>query len=155
MVDFPKFGHTYSLQGWNLILWQTKSFKTKKGAFFLQSSPYILRWEMAQLIYEAIKQLELFKSGFCSWLHVCTAWKVTLELIESSYLWSPCGEQICLTHYIHFNTMVQCHFQLVISGESKLDASSFKRLKTEVGVLQYVNYSRWSCGFNYVIVSRL
>ena len=27
---------------------------------------------MAQLIYEAIKQLELFKSGFCSWLHVCT-----------------------------------------------------------------------------------
>ena len=32
--------------------------------------------------------------------------------------------------------MVQSHLQLVISGESKLDASSLKRLKTEVGVLQ-------------------
>ena len=35
--------------------------------------------------------------------------------------------------YLHFNTMVQSHLQLVISGESRLDASS---LKTEVGVLQ-------------------
>ena len=49
------------------------------------------------------------------------------------YLWSPCGEQICLTYDIHFNTMVQSHLQL----------------KTEMGVL---HYSRWSCGFNYVIV---
>jgi len=58
---------------------------------------------------------------------------VTLEL---GYLWSSCGEQICLNHYILFNTMVQSHLQLVISGESKLDASSLKRLRTEVGVLQ-------------------
>ena len=35
-----------------------------------------------------------------------------------------------------FQTMVQSHLQLVISGESKLDASSLKRFKTEVGVLQ-------------------
>ena len=34
---------------------------------------------------------------------------------------------------VHFNTMVQSHLQLVISGESRLDASS---LKTVVGVLQ-------------------
>jgi len=75
--------------------------------------------------------------------------------LNLSYLWSPCGEQICLTHYIHFNTMVQSHFQLVISGESKLDASSLKRLKLKWECYNDVKYSRWSCGFNYVIVSRL
>ena len=35
--------------------------------------------------------------------------------------------------HIHFHTMVQSHLQLVIS---RLDASSFKKLKTEIGVLQ-------------------
>ena len=59
---------------------------------------------------------------------------------------------ICLTHYRNFNTMVQSHLQLVTSGESRLDASSLK-LKWEC--YNDVNYSRWSCGFNYVIVSRL
>ena len=74
-----------------------------------------------------------FASG-CTFAH---AWNATLELIKSElYFRSPCGEQICLTHYIRFNAMVQSHFQLVISGESKLDASSLKRLKTEMGVLQ-------------------
>ena len=59
------------------------------------------------------------------------------SFLNLSYLWSPCGEQICLTHYIHFNTMVQSQLlQLVTSGESKLDASNLKRLKTEVGALQ-------------------
>jgi len=38
--------------------------------------------------------------------------------------------------FIHFNTMVKSDLQLVISGESILDANSFKRLKIEVGVLQ-------------------
>ena len=66
----------------------------------------------------------------CAFAH---AWRVILEFLSLKYLWSPCGEQICLTYYIHFNTMVQSHFQL---GESILDASSLKRLKTEVGVLQ-------------------
>ena len=33
--------------------------------------------------------------------------------------------------------MVQLYLQLVISGESKLDVSSLKRLKTEVEVLQW------------------
>ena len=65
------------------------------------------------------------------------AWRVTLELVESElYLWSPCGEQICLIHYIHFNTMVQSHLQIFISGESRLDTNSLTRLKTEMGVLQ-------------------
>jgi len=74
----------------------------------IQSSPYISRYEIAQLIYEAIKQLEQFKSGSCSWLHICTC------IETKSYLWSPCCEQIlCLTHYIHFNTMVQSHLQIV------------------------------------------
>jgi len=66
----------------------------------------------------------------CTFAH---AWRVTLELVKSE---SSCGEKICLTHCIHFNTMVQSHLQLVISGESRLDASSFKRLKTEAVVLQ-------------------
>ena len=67
----------------------------------------------------------------CTFAHV---WRVPLELVESELsLVTPCGEQICLTHYIHFNTMVQSHLQLVISGESRSDASS---LKTEVGVFQ-------------------
>ena len=35
---------------------------------------------MAQLIYEAIKQLELFNSGCCTFAHV---WRVSLELFES------------------------------------------------------------------------
>ena len=70
----------------------------------------------------------------CTFAH---AWRVTLEFVECEfYLWSPCSEQICLTHHIHFNTIVQSHLQLVISGESRLDASSFKRLKTEMEVLQ-------------------
>ena len=76
-----------------------------------------------------------------------------MELVESEllYLWSPCGGQICLTHYIHFNTTVQSHLQLVLSGESRLDASSLK-LKWEC--YNDVNYLRWSCGFNYVIVKQ-
>jgi len=32
--------------------------------------------------------------------------------------------------------MMQSHLQIVISGESRLDTSSFKRQKTEVGLLQ-------------------
>ena len=59
-------------------------------------------------------------------------WKVTLGLAESE-LSSPCGEQICLTHCIQWYNLI-C--KLSISGESRLDVSSFKRLKTEVGVLQ-------------------
>ena len=52
-------------------------------------------------------------------------------------------------HTIDFNTMVQSHLQLVISGESRLDDSSLK-LKWEC--YNDVNYSRWSCGFNYVTI---
>ena len=37
---------------------------------------------------------------------------------------------------VHFNTMVQSHLQLVMSGESRFDASGLKKFKTEVGVLQ-------------------
>ena len=51
--------------------------------------------------------------------------------------------------HIHFNTMVRSHLQLVASSESRLDASSLKRLKTEVGCYNDV---RLSCGFNYIIV---
>ena len=83
----------------------------------------------------------------CMFAHV---WRVTL--LNLRYLSLPCGEQICLTHYIHFSMMVQPDLQLVISSESRLDASSLKTLKTEVGCFNDVNYSRWSCGFNYFIV---
>ena len=38
-------------------------------------------------------------------------------------------------HTFQYYIMEQSHFQLVISGESKLDASSLERLKAEVGVL--------------------
>ena len=51
-----------------------------------------------------------------------------------------------------FQCMLQSQLQLVIPGESRLDACSFKSLKNEVGCYNVVNYSRWSCGFNYVIV---
>ena len=68
-----------------------------------------------------------------------------MNFVNLSYLWSPCGEQICLVHCIHFN-------RLVISGESKLDARYFKRLKLKWECHNDVNYSRWSCGFDYVSV---
>ena len=45
---------------------------------------------------------------------------------------------------MHLSTVVQSHLQLIISGESKLDASS---LKWECYIV--VNYSRWGCGFTY------
>ena len=79
--------------------------------------------------------LNCLKVAFAPGCTCAHAWRVTLELIESEYLWSPCGEQICLTPYVHFNTMVQSYFQLVISGKSKLDASTSKRLKTVVSIM--------------------
>jgi len=53
--------------------------------------------------------------------------------------------------------MVQSQLQLVISSESRLDASSFKRLKTEVGCFSGIVYNQWTglldwnTGMDYLI----
>ena len=73
--------------------------------------------------------------------------------MNQSYVWSTSGEQMCLTHYIHFNTIVQFHLQLVISNESKLDASSLKgKKKTEVGVLQLCKTTQGGVEVSIVII---
>jgi len=57
-----------------------KHFKPKKRCIFLQSSPYILRWEMARRPSSNLSGFKVAVTPGCTFAHV---WRVTLELVES------------------------------------------------------------------------
>jgi len=83
----------------------------------------------------------------CTFAHV---WRVTLELVESCLvtLWWATMFNPLPTFKIQWCNLI-CNY-VVISGESRLDASSLKGWKLKWECYYDVNYLRWS--FNYVIV---